>query len=79
MLIITGTLLVLATWAFLALCFVLLGLAPARLSSSTDRIDQTARRAMWFGVLITTITVYLLNLSMGLHSSGVLAAFFGLV
>ncbi len=79
MLIITGTLLVLATWAFLTLCFVLLGLVPARLTSSIDRIDQTVRRAMWFGVLITTIAVYLLNLSMGLHSTGVLAAFVALV
>lgn len=79
MLIITGALLVLATWAFLTLCFVFLGLAPARLGASTDRIDQTARRAMWFGVLITTIVVYLLNLKLGLHSSAVLAVFIVLV
>ena len=79
MLIITGALLVLATWAVLTVCFVLLGLFPARLSASTDRVDQTARRSMWFGILITTIVVYLLNLKLGLHSSAVLAVFIVLV
>ena len=75
MLILTGAILVLISWAILAGCFILLGLIPARLIGSTQWSLESTRRAAWFGVLITTIFVYLMNLNAGLHSAQALAIF----
>ena len=75
MLILTGAILVLISWAILAGCFILLGLIPARLIGSTQWSLESTRRAAWFGVLITAIFVYLMNLNAGLHSAQALAIF----
>ena len=79
MLILTGALLVVLSWAILSCCFILLGIIPARLSGVTQWSQEATRRALWFGVLITTIFVYLMNLNAGLHSAQALAVFVILV
>jgi len=79
MLILTGALLVVLSWSVLTCCFILLGIIPARLSGVTQWSQEATRRALWFGVLITTIFVYLMNLNAGLHSAQALAVFVILV
>lgn len=77
MLVASGTLLVLLTWACGALALLALGL-PAAVATSAKQPNAAPvlRRALWWGLLIVAILSYLVNLVLPLHD-GTTAVLFG--
>lgn len=69
MLIVTGTILVLLTWAGCALFLMLVGIGPAVLTAPGRLTWREVRAAMWWGLLAVTIVAYLANLALPLGST----------
>ncbi len=65
----TGTFLVLVTWTFLLTAVVVLGLGPAMLLGGGRWTPRTPRAAIWWGLLVATTLVVLVNLALPLRSS----------
>ena len=76
MLIVTGTVLVLVTWAACLGVLVLVGLAVAAVTRSGRLGPPDLRRGLWWGLLVVTVAAYLGNLIWPL-SSGQMAALIG--
>jgi hypothetical protein len=67
-LLLTGAVLVLLTWAVCLGAMMLIGLPIAALSSSGPLRASDARRGMWWGLLVVTLVAYLVNLRWPLAS-----------
>ena len=84
MLIASGTLLVLITWALALLALVSLGLVPALLSARAEGGGRcvgacSIRHAAWWGLLIVTVFAYAINLWLPLYAGGTAVAGIALV
>jgi hypothetical protein len=66
--IVTGTVLVLVTWALAAAVILGVGIAPAVLSGTKHRFDMVARTALWWGLGLITAVVLLVGLFAPLRS-----------
>jgi len=76
MAIVTGTALVLVTWAFCLVSLTVIGLPLAALAHQGGLGANDLRRGLWWGLLVVTVVAYLSNLVWPL-SSGQVAALFG--
>jgi hypothetical protein len=70
MLIATGAGLVLATWIVVTAVLLLIGLAPAIVTQEGRVSPSTLRRAMWWGLLLITVAIYVVALFWPLQSAG---------
>ena len=68
MLVATGTLLVLLTWAFLLALVIALGLLPAVLTTTNPSRAQLVRHSLWWGIALASIIVGALSLVVPLAS-----------
>lgn len=76
--VLVGTVLVMLSWAFAAMCVVILGLIPALLIAR--RLNaQTIRGSLWWGMLIATLLILSVGLWRPLSSSSVAIAIFAAV
>lgn len=67
---------VLLTWAALTVALMFVGLSPAIMSRPSGRL-KALRWSMWWGLLITTLTVLFTNLFLPLRSTWAAVSFLG--
>ena len=65
---ILGAVLVLVTWAGAILALAVLGLAPALVGRNTLSVAQVLRMALWWGLLVATGSILVINLLVPLRS-----------
>lgn len=70
MLIVSGALLALLTWALAVLVIVSLGLLPSVAASRGASTSGTLRHSLWWGLLVAIAFTYLVNLVLPLRSAG---------